>query len=233
MAVALRIKQRRRIPGVRALAQNVNGHQLKCPSDPPTISEVPWNTLVTSCVRSSDGLYTIGDWYKDFCAQVGIKAGTDVAVRFLEIRAWEIGGNSLTVGAMDLLDQDDYIAVYEDQPARNAWAKVGYRWPKAHQMRVYHVKAVDNRTAAVFYCATQSGATTKVKAHLRVLWKPNVISLPGIALTELREFRLRETANQLVDVQYDHLRDANGSQQDSGSSTVESSLNRLGRPSDG
>lgn len=166
----------------------INGRRLKLRAAPPIITQLPWNTVQLSSTMSSDGLYTFGHLCKDMSAQgllykIGDNHYDSIVVRILEVRVWETSGHSLTMAAVDLLAGTEYVAQYEDQPARNGWARIGYVWPKSHQAQVYAV-STGKETKGIFYVSTQSGASTDVKAHLKILYKRNNVSLPGESVAQ-------------------------------------------------
>lgn len=180
----------------------INGRRLKLRAAPPIITQLPWNTVQISSTMSSDGLYTLGHLVKDMSAQgllykIGNASYDSIVVRILEVRAWETSGHSLTLAAVDLLAGAEYIAQFEDQPARNGWARIGYVWPKSHQTQVFPA-STGTETKGIFYVSTQSGASTDVKAHLKILYKRFNVSLPGesVAQRVLRHHVEKERMSQ-------------------------------------
>lgn len=103
--------------------------------------------------------------------QLGIAKDTKLVFQFLSVSVWEMAGNQILLGALDLLEPGtEELQVIEDQPGRNQWATVGYRWPRSHQQVVFH--SDDDKSRNIFYLA---GPAEKVNynifVRLRLLWR--------------------------------------------------------------
>lgn len=167
---------------VNNLQRAVNGQQLRVRPDPPTVTQIPWNQVVVTVQRGVDGFVYNEDVYAAFLAQCGFTDGVTLVFRFMEVRAWEINGKSLSLSVLDLIQNDgDYLAQMEDLPGRNHWACAGYRWPKAHSSRVFTVKSKTHvqGSPAICYVATAKGESSTFRIHVHLLWKYDVTSLPG------------------------------------------------------
>lgn len=168
----------------------INGVRIHPSPDPPSIVQAPWWAVTVSNQFKSDGAVTEGNIYSGLIRQANFPTGSDIVFRVLKARVWDVGGAKLTFCPCDLLTPgpeaaQQYIGRFEDAPGRNHWACAGYVWPKSHQAQCIPAKSAADKAYAIFYIATQSGATTSVVAHVDILWRFAGQSLPSMQAMEM------------------------------------------------
>lgn len=161
------------------LNARLNGRVTRPSNDPPRIIPIPWNTLTldtqytfsssvnTEVIKFSD-LYTI------FAAQFGIAVdlSTQISFRMIGLQAWEVSGASIVMNVQDLFSKTSYIQQVEDDPGRNRWATVGYRYPDA----MSRVVGAGNANDTV--CTLSGVETGIVKFRAHILWRFRYSNLP-------------------------------------------------------
>lgn len=167
---------RKRLPRRRLKRDMTRGQILRPRRTPPEMVQAPKNQLTVTfrytgeeaSITKTINIETIRAFA---VGQLGIAKDTKLVFQFLSVSVWEMAGNQILLGALDLLEPGtEELQVIEDQPGRNQWATVGYRWPRSHQQVVFH--SDDDKSRNIFYLA---GPAEKVNynifVRLRLLWR--------------------------------------------------------------
>jgi len=177
-----------------------NGRAYTPKSDPGPVTQIPWWPLTiegTVQIGGSLVTYNMDALMADFAKQTSISLGTtDMAasIRIESITMWETTGKKLGLYPYDWTKEGgetDVLANLQDTPARNAWARLGYKWPASYSTQVLNTGGEGHNSIIFAFDARdplKSNAVDPgvVSFHLRILWKRRVLSRPTILYTDLQ-----------------------------------------------
>lgn len=151
----------------------------RMPNDPPGFNQIPWWRVTVSdeIVVSQTKQYTGEDIYGLIQAQTGLISTNDWSYRITVARGWNLSGGPINLEAYDLLKTggtDDYLCQKEDQPGRNHWAKVGFKWPAAQR------KAIFTNSDKEVIVSFSGNVKDKLVIYLSILLKPRTHTLPNV-----------------------------------------------------
>lgn len=167
---------------VRKLRNELKGTRLRLSADPPHFAQIPWHAITVSdtptlLVTVNTKSYTAATLCNVFKAQTGCTQDNDkLSFRLLSVSVWETSGKPITLEVLDLtigLGANDYLVQLEDQPGRNHWARVGYRYPTSQNLVAFS----GNDTETIVQITSTNGASLIVRFH--VLWRFRYDTLPN------------------------------------------------------
>lgn len=185
------------------LHNSIKGKPLKIPADPPSFTQVPWNSIILSdpikLKENEVKKYAPADLYEMLKAQAYgpifkeditapvTKFGKYISFRIQAIKCWNLSGFNINLQVLDLstaLGADDLMVQLEDQPGRNKWARVGYSYPSSQS--ILGLSGHDTE----HFCYISSGKASDVVTHFHVLWKCRTITLPNRSVSQFRRLCL-------------------------------------------
>lgn len=148
----------------------LNGQVLRPSADPKSVVDQPWYSLV-EVFESTEG--TGGE---NFLTMQGLIQAvsdtmsiptTSLHVRVEEVRVWDISGAGLRVDFYNLTRDTAgaFTRTVSDEPGRNHWARVGYRWSKADR------NAVFREGSSTRIVAQEAAPGQQVVVHVHLLWR--------------------------------------------------------------
>lgn len=198
---------------VRKLRNEIKGTRLRLSADPPHFAQIPWHAITVNDspklnATTNSKNYTATTIANVFKAQTGCSQATDtLSFRLLSVSVWETTGKKITLEVNDLtigLGANDYLVQLEDQPGRNHWARVGYRYPTSQNLVIFS----GSDTESLVQITTDLGANLIVRFHL--LWRFRYNTLPNISVPRSISQRLsdlEQALRQLTLGQTDNLSD--------------------------
>jgi len=155
----------------------VTGNRYTPPSDPPIVDVAPWYRAVVTYnldISTSTGFYTVTakNIQDELLIQVSV-VGVYIELRVRAVSAWEITGVPIGLQCFDPVQaspNSESLISLVDVPARNQWARVGFRWSKPHSAHVFAA------TSGAQICTFALSNPAKLRAQFHVDWrfKPKV-----------------------------------------------------------
>lgn len=177
-----------------SLLRAVRGGRYTPSADPPTITLNPWYQIVLTYDLTfpitpaqagvGAGIYRLhgADIKSQLGTQLGLNLGdTNLVLRIQALSVWKLTSGPLGVTPVDPFGGDDSNALLqiEDSPAKNAWARCGYKYPEYIRDRPWFVKS-----DVVSHCAQVIVASPTDKAevliHLHLLFKYDTAAWPEL-----------------------------------------------------
>lgn len=190
----------------RTINSNVNvrftGAPRRITNDPPMFVSIPWNSLMLdttiqfSASQNSKEIKagTLWDIFKTQFG-IGVNLSGQIEFRVFQIAAWETKGNPLVMNIYDF-PLPRLLYHLEDDPGRNHWAAVAYRYPQTQS----NVCLLGNDTTTTVASVT-SAESGEIKVRIRVLWKFSYSNVPTRILSAdiASDFACLDLDSSLVD----------------------------------
>lgn len=176
----------------RELLRLVKGWKYTPAADPPTVVMNPWFKMVLTVdlqfpITPAQSGVNAGNYRihgADVRSQLGTQLGinlsdTNLLLRIEAISIWKLTSGPIGLTPTDPFSPDDSnaLAQIEDSPAKNSWARCGYRYPEYIRDRPWFVKS-----DSVSHCATIIVASSTDKAqvlyHLYLMFKFDTANWP-------------------------------------------------------
>lgn len=166
-----------------AVKHQLNGRRLRLNPNPPMITAEVWNTIIVSAkeeATTTAQICKVDDIMTKLKDQLGLPGKSTepptLLIRVKWVKLWCLSRSYALQAAFYDLNKDTdqwYLDTLEDWPAGNAFACVGYEWPRSMQERVLHTAATEVFT----YVTSVAGA---VLQQIFVEWKVGEIKSPRL-----------------------------------------------------
>jgi len=201
-----RMRSNRIPPAVKG---ELHGKKTKPRADPTSITQIPWWPLTIETTVSIPGslvVYNMDALMSDFAKQTSISLNSQdmaASLRIISVTAWETTGKKLGLYPYDWTKEGgetDILVNLQDTPARNAWARLGYKWPASYSTQVLNTGGEGHNTNIFAFDArdplvSNAQSPGVVTIHLKILWKRRVLSRPTVLYSDLPQI---ETADPVI-----------------------------------
>lgn len=167
-----RIMRRNGPAGPKAV---VNGVLFKPPNNPRTVNPRPWNnySIQKSVSHTTEASITIGDIVAEVTDVNGLKdsngAGIQIEIKIISCEIYGTTGQTLNVRFWNLAGFTNTEQFDQCLPARNQFARVGYRWPLSDQSVAFNSDNQGTVKVVALFATGSDGDKALVK--FRVLWR--------------------------------------------------------------
>jgi hypothetical protein len=155
--------------------------------DPPSYNERPWynqvlETRLTLTSQQATFNYTVDnllDTLKANLSDTVAKAGLEV--RLFKASIWNISGGSLLFQPYQYTTSDTTqtggLRALVDHPARNQWARTGFKWPPSCTNIVLETPTKEE---TLFTVGSKDAQEQRLLVYLYVKWRFNTAYVPTV-----------------------------------------------------
>lgn len=162
-------------------------------ADPPAIDPNPWNKIILEynfqLTQGQFGDITITNVSQFLTSQtrIDVLSGSYFLYKIQAIGAWELEGNPFEMSPCDLdtksIDSTSQtfsaLSTKIDNPGRNKWSHLSFRWPKDNRNNVLESKDYGNMVLVRFRASNYESSVALVRAYLHIKWRTSWEENPG------------------------------------------------------
>lgn len=154
----------------------VNGTYYKPPNNIRGVSIRPWNTFMTqfSLPHTTDKHVIVADFTQHLQVTNGLWFSStsnpiNIEVKMIDCQVYGITDQTLSVIFHDLAGAPDVESSVQSLPAKNEYARLGYRWPLSDQS--HPLNSVDDAQQRVVTLLATGASSDKALLRARLLWR--------------------------------------------------------------
>lgn len=186
----------------------VNGVLFKPPNNPRTVNPRPWNnySIQSTAAHAETYILTVGTITDEVTKANGLKdangAGIPIEIKIISCELYGVTGQTLSATFRNFSSSGNIEQYDQCLPARNQYARLGYRWPLADQSVPFNSDT--QKTVQVLYIYGTGQTTDRVLVKVRLLWRA-ATSFPSRVLDVRVPTSVETQISRLCDLLSDRL----------------------------